>query len=201
MDFNGEYDQRELKANKVAIVRENDAGLHKTFYMKAEAYFDDEGLTKFRDVEMLKIKVSKNSETHIRVTDEERARFPREYEMFKRGQQIQVTGTPIDQWPALMPSHVAILRSLEIYSVEQLALTPDQKVALIGSDGHGLKAKAKAYVNAAKDQGAVMKLAKESTELKETVSAQSEQIEELKKTIADLSKKKAKGKESAEVTA
>lgn len=200
LDFNGEYNARELNNNKVAIVRERDDALPVKFKVIARAVEVD-GITEYKNVEIAEIKISKNSVTHIEVDEDIIRRFPRHYEQFKKGLSVQTSGTPLDQWPALLPAHVATLKSLDIFSVEQLALSPDQKIALIGADGHHLKAKAKAYVSAKTDSGEVLKLAKVNEELKDTLSAQAEQIEEMKATIAKLAKEKTKKTKEKEVEA
>lgn len=62
----------------------------------------------------------------MRVTDEHRHRWPREYAAFQAGNTISTTGMPIEAWPLLTRAQVAELKAMEIHTVEQCATLNDE---------------------------------------------------------------------------
>ena len=108
-----------------------------------------------------------------RVTNEIKARFPDEYAAFKRGEEVCVSGTPVDTWPPLNRTQVLNLKQLNILSVEQLAEASDATIQAIGIGGRTLVKQAIAFIETAKN-GAVPLQLVERTEQAEARSAQLE---------------------------
>lgn len=103
----------------------------------------------FRDEERVELNFPDNpySKPVQRVTDEHRERWPKEYEAFRRGQDIAVSGTPIDYLPGIKPSMVRELKALDIMTVEQMANLSDPGVQRIAMGGRQLKERAQAYLD------------------------------------------------------
>lgn len=85
----------------------------------------------------------------FRVNDEHRTRWPEQYAAFRRGEDMAVNGTPLEQWPILTRAMVLELKALSIFTVEQCASLPDTAVQRIGRGGYGIRDRAKAYLDEA----------------------------------------------------
>lgn len=97
----------------------------------------------------------------FRVTDEHRNTWPQQYEAFKRGEEMSVDGTPLEQWPVLNRNQVAELKALQIYTVEQCAQLPDTAVQRIGLGGRAIRERAKAYLDDAEAVALTERLTRE----------------------------------------
>jgi len=111
--------------------------------------------------------------------------YKKAYARFKEGQEIPVEGTSIKVWPVATPAQIALLTSLNVRTVEELATLPDDGIRRIGMGGIDLKNKAKAWLAAANDKGKLTEemaaLQKKNGLLESNLQAMQEQIEELKK--------------------
>mgnify|MGYP003393710172 FL=1 len=94
-------------------------------------------------------------------------RFPKQwafYEQTHSGDPAK-QGTPLSQWPLLTIADVEMLRAQKFFSVEQIAFASDEQVGKIGmfagTNGMGLRIKAKNFLTVAKDNSAFNKQAEE----------------------------------------
>lgn len=102
------------------------------------------------------------------------------YELWLSKNINTVVGTPLTEWSALGPSQIAEFTSLGVKTVEQLADMPDNLAQkFMGSQQ--IRAQAKAFLAASKDNSHAEKLA---TELEKRDS----EIAELQKQMAELIK-------------
>jgi hypothetical protein len=109
-------------------------------------------------------------------------RFSKQYARFKtQQQQVEHDGVPLSVWPGVPAAMVAELRHINIFTVEQLADLADTYVSRIPK-GYELKRKAAEFVQALKDQAAVNKL-------QSMLDERDNQIEALKKAVADQAEK------------
>ena len=141
----------------------------------------EEGRPIFKEVEWVEIRIAGDTKTVVskKVTDEHRQRWPEHYARFKAGIADPIIGTPLSQWPSLSTARVAELKALNIHTVEDLAGLSDSGIQNIGLGGRDLVAKAKAFMDAAKGNASVEKLAAENNRMKE-------ELEMLKRQIAEL---------------
>ena len=111
--------------------------------------------------------------------------YKKAYGRYKEGQELPVEGTAIKNWPVATQAQIALLTSLNIRTVEDLATLPDDGIRRIGMGGIDLKNKAKAWLAAANDKGKLTEemaaLQKKNGLLESNLQAMQEQIEELKK--------------------
>lgn len=96
--------------------------------------------------------------------DADKERFPKQWMNYQNNQQIHVTGTPIDQWPALDRGQIEELRNMKFYSMEQVAAASDTQLGNV-PNGFNLRTKAKAFIEFAKDTAAAQKLASDNERL------------------------------------
>lgn len=84
------------------------------------------------------------------VNNEIKNRWPQQYAAFKAGQEVAVEGTPIEEWPPLIPAEVANLKAINIMTVEQLASVNDAAFTTMGHGARALRDKAQAWLENAK---------------------------------------------------
>lgn len=132
-----------------------------------------------------------------KVSEQDKQRFARRWEAFERGEDAPQDGMPLEQWPLLGVDQVADLKALKIYTVEQLAAMSDAHLHNIGLGGRQLRAKAQAFIDAAKGSADITQLAAENERLKEELKSLKAQIEDLGAKFAERSKRK-RGKVSTE---
>lgn len=129
-----------------------------------------------------------------KVREEDRQRWPKEYEAFKRGEESLI-GTPLSKWPAVNthPQTMATLRALGYMTVEDVARMPDGAV----NQFHGADVWRKKAQNFVVEQQKLA-AATEQDENNRRLAEMSEQIAALQ---AQLAAKKPGRKPKAEVAA
>lgn len=96
------------------------------------------------------IKGSKNAIQDKLATEEDKARFPRAWALYKaRGEEVSV-GTPLDKLPCMSQALEMNLKALGVMNVEDLAEI-DLNGATNIKGGNGLKAQAQAYLKLANE--------------------------------------------------
>lgn len=136
------------------------------------------------DKEFVRIRVAGNDKEVIfrPVSDQIKARFPQEYEAWKRGQVEPTTGTPIDRWPQLTPGQAANLKSLNIRTVEDMATLSETGLQKVGMGARKLQDDARKFLSLAQNAADVGQL----EELREAVAAKDLQIAQMGETLATL---------------
>lgn len=82
---------------------------------------------KFENIPYINIWMGKNSTIDRPVTEEDKVRFEDRWKAFEKGEE-PVDGMPIKEVPFATAANVAACRSEQIYTVEQLIETPDQRL-------------------------------------------------------------------------
>src|SRR4029077_1175917 len=78
----------------------------------------DQGRPIFRNEERVQfIMPGSPNQPVFRVSDEHRQRWAEQYAAFKRGEEMAVDGTPLEQWPILTRGQVLELKAIGIYTV------------------------------------------------------------------------------------
>lgn len=91
--------------------------------------------------------------------------FPREYEMFRQGLDIQMSGTPITEWLG-DNARTQSLAGFHIHTVEQLRGISDSLCQTLGPGTYDLRRKAIAYLAVRKDSAFAEKAMAENEALK-----------------------------------
>jgi hypothetical protein len=118
----------------------------------------------FREEERVEIIMPGNSYTRpiMRVTEEHRQAWPKQYEAFKAGQEIAAEGTPLEAWARMRPKQLHELKALGFRTVEHIAMMDDQAAGRVGTGGQELRRVAKAFLNDAARMATVERLAAEN---------------------------------------
>lgn len=139
-----------------------------------------EGRPIFKDSEFIKIIVpgDKNNIIDRTVREEDKRRFPKQYQAFRNNEEEYISGTPLENWQYLSSAQVAELKYFGVRTVEQLANVNDST----GQNFSGfnkLKKKAAEYIEASASDAPLVQL---QAELEE----RDQKIEEQERTIQDL---------------
>ena len=146
-------------------------------------------------------------EMDIRSNNSHEKRFFRQWALFQAGHGAdaqRAAGTPLKQWPVLTPSAVEELAALKFYTIDQIAAASDTQLAPLGMGfldmgPFTLRAKAQAYLGAAKDSALPQAQAAEINSLKQEMAARDEkhakEMEDLRALImANAPKRYRRGK-------
>ena len=109
-----------------------DEALYVQFYQRPDKDMEASqaaGRAIYKTAEYVRISVPGDKTTvidrPIRVIEDEPARFPKQYDAFKRGAEAEVTGTPLEAMPSLSLAIIEEYKFLKIRTVEALAGVPD----------------------------------------------------------------------------
>jgi hypothetical protein len=135
----------------------------------------------FREEERVEIVMPGNPYTRpvMRVTEEHREIWPREYAAFKAGQEVAVDGTPLEAWARLRPTQLHELKALGFKTVEQIAGMDDRAIAVIGASARRLCELAQGFMSDSARAAALERLAAEN-------DAKAEEVEDLKLKLKSL---------------
>ncbi|MCR4339646.1 MAG: hypothetical protein NUW01_07140 [Gemmatimonadaceae bacterium] len=128
----------------------------------------------------------------VKIARHHAERYAKQLEAFKaKSASPELTGTPLTSWPALDVAQIANLKSLNVHVVEALAELSDQNLVHFPPGTRALREKAKVFLEAAKGNAPIEKLAKENDDLKEQIAA-------LMQNVADLAARIPAPAETAE---
>jgi hypothetical protein len=135
----------------------------------------------FREEERVEIIMPGNPYTRpiMRVSDEHRQAWPKQYEAFKAGQEIATEGTPLEAWARVQPKQLHELKALGFKTVEQIANMDDQAAGRVGTGGRELRRVAQAFLNDGARMATVERLAAEN-------DAKNAEIEDLRLRLHGL---------------
>ena len=166
---------------------QQDKSLVARFYWKADYQSfksEKEGRPIFEDKEYIEIFIPGDKTTEIRrpATQEDRVRFEKQYQDFQNNQKQGMVGTPLEQWPLLMPAQIMQLKAMHVYTVEQLSEISDTSLQKIGPGTRDLQQKAIKWLESAK----------ENKHLAEELEARDKKIDALEKQVEELMKNQKK---------
>lgn len=77
--------------------------------------------------------------------------FQGAYQQWKQGLEMPLNGSAIKNWPAVTPSEIKRLSTINIHTIEDLANMPEEGIAHIGPGGRSLRTRAQDWLTAQKD--------------------------------------------------
>lgn len=187
--------------------REGDDRLHVLFYkkpIKNGANSIAEGRPIYDEVDFIKITIPGDQYNTIDnfASDEYKARFPNEWKSYTNKQSTRLVGTPLEHWKGVNLAQVAEFKSFNVFTVEELIDLPDSYASkFMGIIA--LKAKAKHFIEASKEEAISTKAAETNSRLKELEqerNTKSAEVEELKQQMKELMAGFAAKAESAKAT-
>lgn len=115
---------------------------------------------------------------HRKVQDEDKKRWPQQWAAFEAGQKEAVDGTRVEEWPYMTHEHVALLKSINVFTVEQVAGLSDAAQEKLGPLAKDFMERAQAYLSGGSSE-AEKKLRSENRKLKEEVKALKSKVRQL----------------------
>lgn len=157
----------------------------------------DAGRTIKRDVPY--VKILHPGEANLSVydqpaTDEDAARFPRQWAAFKSNQSQVISGTPLELLFPESPAIVANLNASMVRTAEQLAALTDTALQEIGMGARAWKEKAAAYLAQAEKGQGFHQLADRLTKMELQAQADKDRIRALEDALSEATAERSKGK-------
>jgi hypothetical protein len=161
------------------VPKDDDRGVYATFHyepvllgFKSKA----EGRPIYEDREFVRIIVRGNDKMVVdrEATNQDKARFARQYAAFRQGEGQARIGTPLEKVSWISPATVRNYQHLHIYTVEDLAECGDNVLSQMGMGARDLRDKAKSVLS-----GGGSPLAAENAELKDMLKAMQARLEAL----------------------
>lgn len=123
---------------------------------------------------------------HGRVTDVERNLYAREYEAFRKGEDVAINGTPIEELTVLSKAQVKELKYFNVNTVEDGAALTENAVQQMGMGARKLRELCQRYLEQAKDQAPLVELVAVKDQLEEKVKLQDAQLAEMNRIITGM---------------
>lgn len=163
-------------------------------FLDVRFYICEDGDFKGRPFIRIEIPGDKTSVYDQPVNDSHKARFPRQWLHFQmQNDDGPVIGTPLKQWREDEPTELSVgqmeeLQILKFQVVEQLVRASDAQLQRIGMGAHGLRERARAYLERKNRSESSVELDKTRREL-----------EELKAQMAEILAQRRPGRPRKEV--
>lgn len=141
-----------------------------------------------RDVEMVRIIIpgDKHTIAERRVKPSDKIRFQKQYEAFRKQEEFVPDGTPLETWPLLSRAQVEDLKSMNVFSVENLAELSDEQLSNVGIGARTLRKHAQAFLETAKAGVLPARMVEENERLTRQVETMSSQLVDLTKRLEVL---------------
>ncbi|HYC01621.1 MAG TPA: hypothetical protein VEC57_20995 [Candidatus Limnocylindrales bacterium] len=104
------------------------------------------------------------------------------YAAFKKGEDCQVDGYPIKNWPAITPAEAKNCARCGLHAVEDIAHANEEVLRQLGLGSRTLQQKARAFLEARANNGAASELA----HLRSENEAQKQLLEEMQAQVSEL---------------
>jgi hypothetical protein len=168
---------------------EANGGIRPRFYLEAvqdELATAREGRPIFREEERVELFMAGNPQTVpvMRVTDEERRRWPEAYAAFKRSEEVALVGTPLEEWTILNRAQVKELKAMDFLTVEDIATMSDLATQR-GMGLMGLRSKARAFL----DDAAACALTEEQSKEIDLLKSQNASLENQVKELGEITRR------------
>lgn len=111
--------------------------------------------------------------------EQDKTEYPISWQAYVTGKEPVESGLPVEQWPQLTMSEVAVLRSCSVRTVEQLAELADSGLHRLGPGGRDMKNRAQKFLT---ESASVVEMRAENDLLREEIAS-------LRQQIGDLSEK------------
>ncbi len=162
----------------------NDAQLLVKFYKHSElsTYASKEqGMPIYNDVVMIEVfQPGEKESVKALATDFHKMRFPKHWENFQKGLENEITGTPLDHLFPSEPGQILTLKSLNIFTIQQLAALSDTAMQSLPMGGRQLVDRAKQYLMTAQtgaDLNRMAEMQKQIEQLQAALQAKTEDPE------------------------
>lgn len=170
-------------ASNGMVIDQGDEALAVRFFMfpmEDEAASKEAGMPCYKDIEMVEIIAPGVKDVfHGKINDHHRARFRRQYDLFKRSATNQLNGTALSEFAFISASERKELEYFNVFTAEQLINMADGNIDKIGVDIRLLIKKVKAHMQIAKDTSLVTRMTEENDKLVKEMNLMKEQMNQI----------------------
>lgn len=165
--------------NNYEVTHGDDSSLHVEFRLEAEpqpAESEKQGRPIFKDVPYITIMFpgDRTKKVDRPVTDEDKFRFARQWDVFERTGEHGHIGTPIVEWAMITKGQALEFKGMNIHTVEALSAIPDTALTWLGARED--RNRAKVWLeNASKGEG-IDELVKRNSALEADIACLKEQL-------------------------
>lgn len=135
-----------------------------------------------------------------RARDDHKTRFRDAWDAFEKQERLELSGTTVDNWPAIRKAEVARLKHLGIYTVQQLAGLSDAQLQNVGMGAMSLRERAKAFLEAAETNKLPSKLIAERDALAAQVELLTSRLDDMAQRLEIALNKSGSREELARAT-
>ena len=174
-------------------------------WVKNNYQSEEQGRLVGEEVDYIEIRAAGDKLTAFQrpATSDDQIEYSREWDQYQRGEEQIAEGTPLREWPVMNEGTIAMLRSLNIHTIEVMAECSDAALLKIGTGARQLQTAAKTFLEQAPSRTANPpaesadlrveneRLAAKVAELETKTAEQREKIKRQAKKIAVLKPKKA----------
>ena len=134
-----------------------------------------------RDVEMVRVIIpgDKHNIVERRIKPSDKIQYAKEYEAFRKMEDHVPDGTLLQTWPMLSRAQVEDMRYMNIFTVEQIAGLPDDKLSALGLGGRMWRNHAKAFLEASRTGAVPAQMVAENERLRSSVEMLTKQLQDL----------------------
>lgn len=149
------------------------------------------GRKAYRKIDMVRIVIPGDPQNQVerRVREDDKLRWPRQYEAYRKMEEFVPDGTLLDTWPMLSKEQVSDLKHNQIFTVEQLAEVPDDLLRHIGLGARLLREHAKAFIETAAKGAVPSRLVEDNERLRNQVTLLTDQLSQLTKKVEQFAVK------------
>lgn len=136
------------------------------------------GSVRHKAIEMVEFIIpgDKHSVPVRKVKESDKTLYRREYEAFKKGEEMAQDGTPLEVWPMMDRARVRDLKAMNIFTVEQLAGLSDGQMQFVGIGARTLVRHAQAFLETARTGQLPAALVAENEQLKQRMELMTAQM-------------------------
>jgi len=117
------------------------------------------------------------------VTDEFKNRYPEKWKAFQTGLEEPKTGLPLEKWPGCTRAECENLKSVNLFTVEDLANASDIGLDSYGMGAREIQKRAKSFLEAAKDSGAMASKLEDLENKLNLLISRNEELESISRTL------------------
>jgi hypothetical protein len=143
--------------------------------VKRVAKSEELGREFFEDVPFVRIILPglRGEEIDRKASDEDKERWPAQWEAFQNKQEQPLSGTPLEACSLINPSDVATLKVQKILTVDAFVNIPDHALGKLGPGFDALRDKCKRWIQGASDgdelRGIILELRNDVSKLKKEI--------------------------------
>lgn len=145
-------------------------------------------------IDMVRIIIpgDKHNIVERRVREDDKTRFAKQYEAFKKMEEYVPDGTLIETWPMISRTQVYELKAAGIFTVEDIVAIPDSNLSVLGLGGRLLRKYAATFIETSKTNAVPAQLVANEARLSVENESLKRQLKELSDRLELITKQSGK---------